>query len=274
MLQEKYGKFFNIDLSRVVLGKDSSYIIKDMIGVQGNALCVNLLSRGCFHWKVGNGELIRFWEDAWHRDGPLMDLFPRLYNITRLQFCPMKFFFSLWEEKGVSDNSLWVRPISSRDEGFLSSLLSILQEINLNDSRDMLGWKPSKGGIFSAKEFVKLSSSSIQIGNSRSHIWEIIWKIKVPPKINIFLWKLQWGILPTYAFLHRIMPDSPLVCKWCNLEIEDIKHLFWDCCLAKWAWDFIGNWWSIKNKLSSIGFFSLNTLFNLKKKILGIFGHL
>lgn len=106
VLQEKYGKFFSIDLSQVVLGNDSSYIIKDMLGVQGNLRGASLLSKDCFHWKIGNGELIELWEDAWYRDGTLMDLFPRLYSISRLKFFPMKFFLSLWEEKGVIDISL------------------------------------------------------------------------------------------------------------------------------------------------------------------------
>lgn len=189
---EKYGNFFSIDLSCVIQGKDSSYIIKDMLGIQSNVACANLLSVSCFQWKIGNGELIKFWEDSWHISGPLMNLYPRLYRITRLKFCSIKIFCSLWEEKGVSDNSLWLRPISSRDEEMLNFLSITLQDINLNETRDILGWKPGKGA-FLAKEFANLLSINHQKGNSRSHIWEIIWKIKVPPKIIIFFVETTMG---------------------------------------------------------------------------------
>lgn len=64
--------------------KDTSYMIKDVLNVQINSEGANFLSNSCFQWKIGNGELILFLEDSWHRNGILKDFLPRLYRISRL----------------------------------------------------------------------------------------------------------------------------------------------------------------------------------------------
>lgn len=238
-------------------------MIKDILGVSNDIVSANLLSKNCFQWKVGNGEVALFWEDSWHQNGPLMVLLPRLYRISKLKFCSINLLIKLWVEKGLGDNSLWLRPVTGRESESLDLLVSILQGTELSNTRDVLEWIPGKG-VFSAKSFGQLSSQNSQASNSCQKIWEVIWNIKVPPKISIFLWKVQWGILPTCDFLHRKLSDFSPLCKWCNNESENINHLFWDCSLAKWVWDFIGKWWSLENKLSSMASFSLSSLFKLQ----------
>lgn len=40
-------------------------------------------------WKVGSGETIQFWEDAWSVEGPLCLRFPALYKISSAQNQPI-----------------------------------------------------------------------------------------------------------------------------------------------------------------------------------------
>lgn len=89
---------------------------------------------------------------------------------------------------------------------------------------------------------------------------------KVIPKISIFLWKLNWGILPTRKFLSFRMQLPSTVCACCKREEESIEHLFWKCELAAWAWNFIGNWWSNKVVLIRSGPFSVPSLLTLYKE--------
>lgn len=45
------------------------------------------------------------------------------------------------------------------------------------------------------------------------------------------------------------MPSLNSTCVWCGSLEETVEHLFWDCQLAKRAWDFISSWWNIPKAL-------------------------
>lgn len=81
----------------------------------------------------------------------------------------------------------------------MAKLDEIALYLYLGDEEHVLEWIPGKGG-FTTKKCNKLlcfSPSRIM------HKWHLIWKSKIPPKIAIFLWKIQWGILSTNSFLQN-----------------------------------------------------------------------
>lgn len=82
----------------------------------------------------------------------------------------------------------------------------------------------------------------------------------------IFLWKLQWGVVPTNLLLQRRIILISNRCGWCGVIVESIEHLFWRCELAIWAWSYIGHWWSNYTSLQALGHFSLRKLFNVEKE--------
>lgn len=144
---------------------------------------------------------------------------------------------------------------NDREGQEIHRLRHLIDEINLSDEEDRLIWTPGSG-IFSTKECCRLLSTNQAVELRSTSNWNTIWKSKLPPKINIFLWKIQRGILHTRRFLNSRISNIPPLCVWCEKADESIDHIFWDCILAKEAWEFTGNWWSNKNKLSRMRTFS------------------
>lgn len=58
-------------------------------------------------------------------------------------------------------------------------------------------------------------------------LWKKIWRIKVPQKIKVFMWKLCHNALPDLGNLRK----KKLVdcCPICGLEVESIEHTFLLC---------------------------------------------
>jgi len=62
-----------------------------------------------------------------------------------------------------------------------------------------------------------------------------VWKLAIPPKLKMFLWKMKHEAIPVNARLHarQIIPSAK--CTFCD-EDESIKHLFFHCPFAKEVW--------------------------------------
>lgn len=102
-------------------------------------------------------------------------------------------------------------------------------------------------------------------GKLMSEQWEWIWKTKVPPKIKLFLLKITHKVVPTKSFLaHRGM-NLDLKCLWCDLEVEDLDHLFWRCNLESTLWSIISSWLGIRYIIMPNNRFDINYLMKLWK---------
>lgn len=63
-------------------------------------------------------------------------------------------------------------------------------------------------------------------------VWQKIWKIKVPPKIYFFLWKLAHSRLPTLDVIQNFNPSTNATCLVCGHDVETNSHLFFLCSIA------------------------------------------
>ena len=82
------------------------------------------------------------------------------------------------------------------------------------------------------------------------------------PVIQVFIWKIQWNVLPTRSFLNRRIRTINSDCRWCGAASETIEHVFWECQLALWGWKLVGIWWSVPDLINRRGSFSLDSLLN------------
>lgn len=79
-----------------------------------------------------------------------------------------------------------------------------------------------------------------------------IWKIKVPPKIHLLLWKLEMIILPTTFFLRdRMHTNISALCKFCNPVEETSNHIFWHCNIVVEFRSQVVNWWRLDRMQTS-----------------------
>ena len=66
--------------------------------------------------------------------------------------------------------------------------------------------------------------------------WKNLWKLKIPYKICLFLWKLLHNGLPTrMRLIRRQMIVSPK-CVMCDQEDETLDRLFLKCPFARALW--------------------------------------
>jgi hypothetical protein len=63
----------------------------------------------------------------------------------------------------------------------------------------------------------------------------IIWKLKLPLKIKIFLWYLYKGVILTKDNLARRHWQRDSKCSFCSSK-ETIQHHLFDCHFAKFVW--------------------------------------
>lgn len=65
--------------------------------------------------------------------------------------------------------------------------------------------------------------------SSQQVFWKRIWKLEVPNKVKLFIWRACSNILPTAVNLfQRKILDSP-ACTRCGLSCEDSGHALWSC---------------------------------------------
>ena len=62
-----------------------------------------------------------------------------------------------------------------------------------------------------------------------------VWKVKVPLKIKVFMWFVHKQVILTKDNLVKRNWTGSTRCSFCDRD-ENIKHLFFDCPLAKVLW--------------------------------------
>lgn len=82
--------------------------------------------------------------------------------------------------------------------------------------------------------------------------WDFIWKLKVPQKIKLFLWKVHLNVLYTKAFLESrsISIEDSSSCAFCEPDKETVVHIFIKCEVATSLWNQMFQWWQINPVLS------------------------
>ena len=154
-----------------------------------------------------------------------MDSFNTLYYKSSKQHSTVKALLNLLKFSPTC-TLLWISPLLPIEHESLQSLLAIVDRVTLSNRDDHICWLPS-GGPFSMSTSHKFLFPTHTDYRTSSAKWRLIWSLRVPPKVTIFLWKLLWGVLPCNLFLsHRIRDLNPQ-CTWCNQAEESIAHIFW-----------------------------------------------
>jgi hypothetical protein len=93
---------------------------------------------------------------------------------------------------------------------------------NLNDGEDKFEWGLNQNGIFKVRSMYH----GMFIGN----IWDnrLLWKLKLPLKIKIFLWYLNKGVTLIKDNLVRRNWIGSTKCVFCDRD-ETIQYLFFNC---------------------------------------------
>jgi hypothetical protein len=71
-------------------------------------------------------------------------------------------------------------------------------------------------------------------------VWRILWQLKIPSKVKIFLWRSLHGIVPLKSILVNRHIGTTSGCPICNSGPKDVLHLLFCCPVAKELWSSLG----------------------------------
>ncbi|GMY34274.1 hypothetical protein FCV25MIE_29516, partial [Fagus crenata] len=145
----------------------------------------------------------------------------------------------------------WVSELIDSDRGswnllvmhevFEAACVSRIQQVPLSTlhSNDSPMWKANNLGVFTVKSAYHFKPTSSRDEGSSSNrtqyrqFWKALWKLKVPNKVKIHLWRACLNALPTrWALRHRRVLSDP-ICPICNGEDKTTTHALWTCLYAR-----------------------------------------
>jgi hypothetical protein len=105
-------------------------------------------------------------------------------------------------------------------------------------TEDFIAWPLEKSGLFSVRSAYDLglkfrdlnvgaASSSVPDGERK--LWNNVWKGGVPPKVNVFIWKLARNALPTRRRKFTRNMEHGDICLLCGLAPETSYHATVEC---------------------------------------------
>lgn len=106
---------------------------------------------------------------------------------------------------------------------------------------DMVIWHYDKKGIYSVKSGYQLAlkikfSESLTGSTGAPQGWQHIWRLNLPEKIKIFVWKAAKNLLPTAKNLWRRKVLKEPTCHLCKAGCEDVFHALMECRVARRIW--------------------------------------
>nr|GEV22115.1 hypothetical protein [Tanacetum cinerariifolium] len=121
-------------------------------------------------------------------------------------------------------------------------LKAIIGSVSLMVQRDTWQWSLDVAGGFSvayARAFVDDTMLEADFVATR-------WNRTIPIKVNVFLWRLHLNKLPSRVNLERrgVQIDS-ILCQTCQLDVETVNHIFFNCEMAKDLWSLLAKWWDL-----------------------------
>lgn len=96
---------------------------------------------------------------------------------------------------------------------------------------DELIWWRSKDGQYSVRS-AYFGTMEDLIDNSQLRnqgVWLNLWRLKIPQKVKLLLWRTARGCLPLHSNLRRWHVPCEELCPMCKTGIEDEMHIFLPC---------------------------------------------
>ncbi|KAH9672717.1 putative reverse transcriptase/RNA-dependent DNA polymerase [Citrus sinensis] len=178
-------------------------------------------------WRIGSGEEVQVYNSNWlPRPTTFRPISPR----------------TLAADTKVADlidpEREWKMDLIRQH--FVQDDADIIQRIPLprSSARDELCWHYDKLGRYSVKsgyqialkeKFQNVPSSS----KPKPSQWNAIWKLDLPDKLKIFMWRAAKNLLPTAENLwkRKVIPNP--TCQRCNQGVETSFHALVECKAAK-----------------------------------------
>jgi hypothetical protein len=182
-----------------------------------------------YKWKIGNGRSVRFWEDIWFGNSNLATQFWDIYFVCNQQTKTVR---DIWD--GANLRCDFRRTFSDDMMSQWQEVLAIAETIVFSEDEDQLIWSYETNGVYSSKSMYAI----VNFRGVTPIYLPAVWDLKIPPRIQIFLWLLSQNKIMTRDNLRRRGIPKPMECSFCK-EFESVHHLFFDCLVAKQIWSLV-----------------------------------
>ena len=185
-------------------------------------------------WRVGCGEDISIWNDAWlpSQEHPqiLLDIVPG------------------FEDGRVSE---LINPITRTwDTNLVHGLLSpeevaLVLSIPLSRTlvKDKIIWPFTPSGKYivnSGSKFLAKLNSMVDFAGTpqqQNEVWKRIWGLNVSSKVRNFMWRAYKEAIPAKHNLLKRKILNEDRCEQCGVESETATHALWNCSTLDEIWD-------------------------------------
>ena len=176
----------------------------------------------CFTRRIlGNGASIQFWNHNWGK-GLLYSTFTELYKMALDR--------DISYQEVIQTHNILTLFQNETSEEFDREMIQfqallIEQRNSSNSQEDDAWWNLAASGAFSVKSAYKAFKNTPRVITSVKKIW----KLKVPPRMQIFGWLTYHGKILTAENLQKRGWNMPSMCVMCRAQCESIIHLFTEC---------------------------------------------
>lgn len=191
-------------------------------------------------WVVGDGKSIKMVGDRWIRakEDYCVDMRQVVGEVSNSYVC--EFF--------LENMKAW--NIDKLNYHFCEEDVAAIVKTRIPQryTVDRLAWTHSKDGRYTVKSgyFQWCQHHLVEDNIQQSRGWSVIWKLEIPHKTKVFLWRFCRNTLPVRIRLRSRGIQSPIICSMCTGEIEHLRHLFFECQFARSCWQHMGvsidNW--------------------------------
>jgi ribonuclease HI len=131
--------------------------------------------------------------------------------------------------------------------GFFDSITSsriLKTPLFASVSDDAIAWKLEHDGEYSVRSAYKYCMNTAGTHNSLgiTGSWQLIWRMKTPPKVKNLLWRICRNVLPTRSRLNSRGINCPVNCAGCNDAAEDSIHVLFLCPRSVQCWQQARLW--------------------------------
>ncbi|XP_019177676.1 PREDICTED: uncharacterized protein LOC109172888 [Ipomoea nil] len=198
--------FPNTTFFEATLGGNPSYVWRSIMASQ------DLVRSGCRR-RIGNGRMTKVWDHPWLPDPHD----PFVHSDQIAQHSDLMVTDLINSDQGIWNQDLISQIFIPRDAEL------ILRTPVCVEFNDDWFWMGDIRGAYSVKNGYRRLG---KINTPCDAVWNNIWKLQVPPKWRIFLWRAISNALPTITNLVRRRVEIPNVCPACGVFEEDWVELW------------------------------------------------
>ncbi|KAA3486687.1 reverse transcriptase [Gossypium australe] len=115
--------------------------------------------------------------------------------------------------------------------------------LSMEPHEDFLAWSGGSTGVFSVRSSYKLlqqmDPTAYALHNIYGDFYKKLWKIEVPSKMKIFIWKLSWNYIASKVNMFNRRLVNSRFCPRCGGDGETLNHIFRECPVSAEVWQML-----------------------------------